>query len=170
MPLPTHWLLDGNHLVLPFPWVSIGFKSTWKGEACSLPPDSTWAPPCSPLYFPSLIFNKLHLYPCVLPWILPHRTKNLEVFWSQTPLSADSTRLWIGRDVTGGHWLGISTSFDFSVSHDLQWEEERTFCVPTVVCAMADDHARFWHHGTSGVIYVTPFPLKLKWSFYSWKD
>jgi hypothetical protein len=26
----------------------------------SQPADSTWASPCSPLYFPSLIFNKLH--------------------------------------------------------------------------------------------------------------
>jgi hypothetical protein len=29
------------------------------------------ASPCFPLYFPSLIFNKLHLYPRVLPHILP---------------------------------------------------------------------------------------------------
>jgi hypothetical protein len=36
------------------------------------------------LYFSSLTFNKFHLHPCVLPWILPHKTKNLVLFWSQT--------------------------------------------------------------------------------------
>jgi hypothetical protein len=43
----------------------------------SQPPDSTWAPPCSPLYFPFLTFNKLHLYPHVLRWILPAKHKEL---------------------------------------------------------------------------------------------
>jgi hypothetical protein len=32
------------------------------------------------LYFPFLTFNKLHLYPGVLWWILPMDTKNLEIF------------------------------------------------------------------------------------------
>jgi hypothetical protein len=43
----------------------------------SLPPDSTWASPCSPLYFSSLTFNKLHLYPHVLPRILLHGTQKI---------------------------------------------------------------------------------------------
>jgi hypothetical protein len=36
------------------------------------------------LQLPFLTFNKLHLHPCVPPWIPPYETKNLEVFWSQT--------------------------------------------------------------------------------------
>jgi hypothetical protein len=58
--------LDGNHLVLPFPWIRIGVKAPEKREACSQSPDST----CLHLFnFHFLTFNKLHLYPHVLRWM-----------------------------------------------------------------------------------------------------
>jgi hypothetical protein len=75
MPFPSHWLLVGNHEVLPFPRVSISFKSTWKRERCSLLPVSTWshhAPFCN--FLPYLLINSiLHLHD--LPWILPGGTQ-----------------------------------------------------------------------------------------------
>jgi hypothetical protein len=49
-----------------FPQISVGFKSSWGGDSS---PDSTRS------VFLSLTFNKLHLQPCVLPWILPVRHK-----------------------------------------------------------------------------------------------
>jgi hypothetical protein len=47
-PSPLRWIhqVDGNHLVPPLPQISASFKSTWRREAHSLPPDSTWAPLC----------------------------------------------------------------------------------------------------------------------------
>jgi hypothetical protein len=48
--------LNGNHPVLPFPQVSIGFKSM-----LSLSPDSTWTPTGSLLYFTSItLVNSLY--------------------------------------------------------------------------------------------------------------
>jgi hypothetical protein len=66
------WFLPSNRSVL-------SFKSTRRREArsLSLPLDSTCVPSCSLLYFPSLTFNKLHLYPHVLQWILPCGTQRI---------------------------------------------------------------------------------------------
>jgi hypothetical protein len=36
VPLPTHSLLDGSHLVLPLPLVIVGFKRTRRAETRSL--------------------------------------------------------------------------------------------------------------------------------------
>jgi hypothetical protein len=56
-------------------WIKKKKKSTWKRKACSLglqiPPGSTMPS----LYFPFLTFNKPHLYPRVLEWILPEGHK-----------------------------------------------------------------------------------------------
>jgi hypothetical protein len=60
-PCPTHWLLDGTLLVPPFPWVS--FKSTWERDARCLSWQTPPVPTMLPLYFPSLLFNKLPLHP-----------------------------------------------------------------------------------------------------------
>jgi hypothetical protein len=41
-------------------------------------PASTWAPSCSPLYFPSLSFSKPHLHLHVLQWSLPEGHEEFE--------------------------------------------------------------------------------------------
>jgi hypothetical protein len=60
MTLSGHQLLGGK---LPFPYVIAGFKSNWGALSAS---GFYPGPTMLPLYFPSLSFNKSHLYPRVL--------------------------------------------------------------------------------------------------------
>jgi hypothetical protein len=52
--------------------------------------------PCSPLYFSSLTFNKLHLHPHVLQWILPAGHKELLLpLTAQSFYYLKSQHLWV---------------------------------------------------------------------------
>jgi hypothetical protein len=75
-PLIDYWMEFTFFPSYRFPWV---LKAPKKKSMLSVLADSSWALPCSPLYFSSLTLNKPHFHPCVLPWILPGGTKNLEV-------------------------------------------------------------------------------------------
>jgi hypothetical protein len=84
IPLPTHWLLDGNHLVLSCPWVNVGFKSSWKREALALSLQILPRPHHAPFVFPvPNLINSIYTHGSCHGFFLRDK-RNLEVFWSQT--------------------------------------------------------------------------------------
>jgi hypothetical protein len=111
------WLRDCPHLVgnspCPSPLIDYWMETTWFLPSPRLvsimkAPGEEKHPlsasilqlclPCSLLYFPSLTFNKLHLHPCVLPWILPHKTQRI---WKTSDYRLHS---WaIGRPCKSGN-------------------------------------------------------------------
>jgi hypothetical protein len=111
-PCPTHssiieWKSPGSSLPIGYHRFEKHLKS---GNKLSRLADSTWTPPCFPLYFPFLTFNKLDLHPCVLPWILPEGHKDLEVFWSQT--APAPLILFFSYPFNHSHWsLFLSVTF-----------------------------------------------------------
>jgi hypothetical protein len=62
------WESPGSALLLDY--LRLVLKVPEKEKLSLLAGKLNLSPPCSPLYFLSLTFNKLHLYPRVLPWIL----------------------------------------------------------------------------------------------------